>query len=370
MRKNTLFGVLIVSLCVLSLAVIYGCGSNATGGGGGISNRVGSYLYSGTQSPGDTWVWLISTETFSGSNETTGTWVTGTWVTLSSGFGKATIATSGGPDAPAAGEHAYFLEFPNTMLLVKPVNENDSRVMVCAAAATLEPNEGKYLFVNIPKEDWTFADAAFGTVEARNNGSGGWQFDVTSYLITGEWYSHEDPGPAYNFIFTNGVFTDESGSTDTKIFTTPSGVFFGDDGEGDGGFAGGSLEATTLSDVLNHVYKGVRFIYYPGADPTGETEAVTCTKIATMDALEANSYSNIDNNTMMGLGVIVSFDATSQDNGLRRGYVTDLNPLGGTEIIQTVVSKVGPASNRKYMIFGIGLDDRNRSFNFLLIQTD
>jgi hypothetical protein len=361
----------LVVLVVLSLAFIYGCGSNATGGGGGgssISNRPGTYSYSGTQSPGDVWSWTISTETFSGTNETMGLWVTGEWTTLSSGFGKATI--KGSNDPLAVGNHAYFLEFPDTMLLVKPDQDGDSRVMICAAAATLEPSEGKYLYVNIPKSGWDPSSPAYGTVEASKNG-GKWKFETTSYMVTGEFENQESPG-TYDFVFSNGKFTAEASVSSMEIFMTPSSVFMGDAGAGGGGFAGEKLETFTtaeFSSALNHTFKGVRFIYYPNSLPaTGETEAISCTKIVTngADALKANDYSNIETGTSLG-GVIITFEA-QQPTGFFKGYVKDINDQH-SEIIQCAVASIGPATNRKYAICGIGLDDRARPFNFLVIQT-
>jgi hypothetical protein len=178
MNKAHFYLIVFVLLLITAVSII-GCGSNSTGGGGGagVSNRAGIYSYSGTQSPGDAWTWTISTTEFSGSNEATGMWVTGEWTALSSGFGKATIISSN--YAPAINGHAYFLEVPNTMLLVKPDDNSDSRVMVCAASTTLEPTSpGTYLFVNIPKHNWQLSDPAYGTVEATKNGSNKWNFDL------------------------------------------------------------------------------------------------------------------------------------------------------------------------------------------------
>ena len=360
----------LLGLVILSLAFIYGCGSDATsGGGGGGATTHGTYSYHGTQSPGDVWSWTISAETFFGSNETTGMWLTGTWETLvNSGFGKAYISTAEGLNHPSAGDLAYFLEFPNTMLLVRPDNAGDSRVMVCAASASNPPDQDSYLFVNISKLSWEASDPAFGTVEATKSGSV-WNFDVTNYLITGE-FSSRDAGTV-DFVYSNGTFTDETGSVNTKIFMTPSSVFFGDSGTGNGGFAGAKLETFSTSEffaALNHTYKGVRFIHYPASSyNTGETEPITCTKHTTLDALIATSYSDIDTGATYP-GIMITFEA-QQPTGFRKGYVEDFGDHH-REIIQCAISSIGPSGNKKYMLYGIGLDNLNRSFNFLIIQTD
>ena len=93
------------ALVLLSLALINGCGSNASGGGGGGTS---GHTYYGTQSGGDAWKWIIRSDgTFSGTNETNGFWVTGTYVTLPSLFKKAHVVDSS--DNGAKGQYAYFL---------------------------------------------------------------------------------------------------------------------------------------------------------------------------------------------------------------------------------------------------------------------
>lgn len=374
MKNKYWFQALLLILCVACIAFIYGCGANPTSGGGGSSggNRAGTFVYSGTQSPGDVWSWIISTETFIGSNETTGMWVKGSWVTLVTGFGKATITSAEGPSAPPGdgSAHAYFLEFPNTMLLVKPDDDNDSRVMVCAAAATIEPNAGRYLFVNIPESGWDIGSPSYGTVEAINNSDGTFSFAVTNYTITNEVFSSNPPT---RFIWSNGSFTIEATGTDsTEVFMTPSGVFFGDSGPDRGGFAGASIESITTSElyatVFPHTFKGVRFIYYPGSS-TGETEPITCTKDSTRDALLASSYIDVETGTQPGPGVSITFEVSTVP-GFFTGYATQLNPSSpGTERFVSSVSQIGPASGKKYMLYGIGSTQDGRPWNFLLIQT-
>jgi hypothetical protein len=369
MKRSTLFQFFSLLICLATIAFIYGCGSAASSTSGTPvgGNRAGTFSYAGTQSPGDVWSWTISSETFIGSNETDGSWVTGEWTTLSTGFGKAHIINSNIP-AQIDG-YAYFLEFPNTMLLVRPDDASSSRVMVCAASATLEPGyPSHFLFVNLTKDNWqSSTDGAYGTVEATYTG-GKWHFDVTNYLITGEVESHVLPTD--NFAYLSGTFSNESGHA-TKIFLTPSNVFFGDMGPNDGGFAGASLESLSTSEfsaALNHTYKGVRFVHYPGAGGTAETEPITCSKHPTMEALLGNSYSNIETGTLMGGGVIITFEAT-QANGFKRAVAYDVGS-GQSELLQCSFSRIGPSDNKKYMFYGVGMDSWNRSFNFLIIQTD
>jgi hypothetical protein len=370
MNKKLLFPIFCLFLIVVSLLVINGCGSAASSGGGSsISNRTGTYTYSGTQSPGDSWLWTISTTEFSGSNETTGMWVTGEWTALSSGFGKATIINSN--HAPAINGHAYFLEFPNTLLLVKP-DEANSRLIVCAASATTEPGSGHWLYVNVPGSGWDDSSNAFGTVEATNT-AGHWNFNLTKYLITGECAGTQSTFPTWDFVYSNGTFTNESGGVSPKLVMTPSNVFIEDDGSGGGGSAGATLESYNSSDfasIIDHTYKGFRVEYDSSLD-SGETQAVTLSKMSGQNALRGFPYSDIDDGTLMPYGVKITFEASPQDsNGFVRGIVTDMSN-NYPEIVQCVVSRVGPSNNRRYMIFGIGLKfSTDQPFNFLMIQAD
>jgi hypothetical protein len=377
MNKKLLFPIFCLFLIVVSLLVINGCGSAATSGGSSGGNRSGTYSYSGTQAPGDVWTWTISTETFSGSNETTGFWITGEWTTLTTGFGKAHIKNSN--DSGAINEYAYFLEFPNTALIVKPANsDDDNRVMICAASATIEPDQGIYLYVHIPEDGWSLGSPAYGTVEAQEQGGVGtkWQFNTVDRLLSGEVGSVNVSG--YHFILTNGSFTNEQGSgvDPTKIFMTPSSMFTGDSGPGRGGLVGAPYMAITTTEmnstIMSHTFKGVRFIYYPAGpgSSTGETEPITCHKHSTLpNTLWASSYSNVETGTIPGLGVEITFEA-QQQSGFIKGYVLDEHDLH-TETLRTVVSKIGPAGNQKYCLFGFGFDfSKNVPFNFLLIQVD
>jgi hypothetical protein len=259
------------------------------------------------------------------------------------------------------------------MLLVKPVINGDERVMVCAAAATIEPSSGEFIFVNIPKNGWASSDAAFGTVEADN--SSGWTFDVTNFLITGEPRDNNSPSGTFVWSPATGTITDEGGADHTSIFMTPSGLFFGDSGPTKGGFVGVSYEGISISAIIPHQYRGIRFIYYPGTPSTGETEAVQCHQNGTSTTeLWAQSYDNINTgSTHQGAGsVTITFEASTVP-GFSRGYVHGFDEVGNhSEIIQCAVSRVGPDANGhlRYLLFGIGLDDSGRVFNFLFIQTD
>ena len=368
----------LLALVVLSLAFIYGCGAAPTSGGGGgsLSNRVGTYSYAGTQSPGDVWSWTISTETFTGSCESglqSGFWVTGEWNILASGFSKAHVINSS--DDGAKGSYAYFLEFPNTMLLVKPLSEggNNDKVIICAASTTLEPATGRYNFVNIPKRNWDTSASALGTVEVTNPGGpgGDWDFNVVNFLITGEPCSSSIES---DYTYSNGTFSKDG--SPLKIFMTPSFVFLGDNGPDQGGFGGASLEAIStseLSSIINHTFIGVRFLYYP-LTGTGETEPVKLVKKAGTDTVRGGGLNVETGDNLPNTGYVeITFEA-QQANGFIKANVASYNQYSvylGYQMFQGIISRIGPADNKKYMLFGIGYEyDSDRAFNFLAIQND
>jgi hypothetical protein len=359
-----------LALVVLSLAFIYGCGSAATSGGGSsgggvsiIANRSGSYEYSGTQSPGDMWTWTISTETFFGSDESNGFWVSGTWETLSNKFCKAFVGDSS--DTNAISKEAYFLEFPDTMLMIHPCDANNNHkdnIIICTAHSATPPSTGKYVYITTPWQGWTIGDTAYGSVDATLSGT--YSFNVTNYLLTGEPESNVTKS---GYIFTDGIGDNLNYPTDPKIFMTPSGVFMGDNGTS-GGFAGASVEAINIPDLSSHTYRGVRFVY-DAANGTNETRPVTAYPNGA-NKMIGREYSGgveggLDTNNYVG----ITFEAQNS-SGIIPMYITDYGagPVTfGTSIYKAVAATVG--SNNKYMLFGFGYENGEPT-NFLVMQVD
>ena len=359
MKLSIKFTLLIFCLFVLSVMLISGCGSNAAGGGGAsVSNRVGTYTYNGTQPHGDAWSWLISTETFIGSNETTGDWITGEWHALSSGFSKAKIIDS--DISGLIGESAYFLEFPNTMLLAKVVGPGN--IIVCSATATLEPQEGRYDWVSVPNDVWLATqDATYGTVEAYKS-AGLWNFDICPYLLDDTANSVINK---IGYTFEAGTFS--KGGSSFKVFMTPGGVFVGDNGLSLGGFAGAiSPESFNLSDAVNRTYLGMESLYFTGTG-TSDGFPVNARKHPTIsNALIGNGF--IQGQPEKGedpdYKVKITFEATAQP-GIFTAYQTDNSDY--TNVYKLIASKVG--NEDRYMLFGAG-EDEGQPSNIFLIQTN
>jgi hypothetical protein len=325
---------------------------------------VGTYEYAGTQSPGDMWTWTISTETFFGSDESNGFWVSGTWETLSNKFCKAFVGDSN--DTNAISKEAYFLEFPDTMLMIHPCDANSDHkdnIIICTAHSATPPTTGKYVYITIPWQGWTIGDTAYGSVDATGSGSGPWSFNVTNYLLTGE---PESNFPKSGYTFTDGIMDNGSYPSDPKIFMTPTGVFMGDSGTS-GGFAGASVEAINITDLSSKNYRGVRFVY-DTATGTNDTRPATGYPGGT-DQMIGKEYPNGVEGGLDSNYVAITFEA-QESSGIIPMYITDHGSGSvtfGTSLYKAVAAKVG--SSGKYMLFGFGYENGQPS-NFLVIQVD
>jgi len=373
----------LVALVILSLAVIYGCGANPTGGGGGgTSHAHGRYSYLGTQSPGDIWKWTIDTGTFSGTNETTGFWVTGTWEPLSSGFGKAFVSTSEGPGAVPVGSLVYFLEFPDTMLVVHPasIDETKANVIACAARSTDQPiADKKYVAVNMPRKSWKYdTDDAYGYVHLQANGDSPdlWDLGMVNFILDGSLPSTLWNATAESYadgVFSGGYKDSLAGScpprdvSNLNVFITPSKIYLGDYGPDEGGFVGvyipddytfDSIEAST------HEFKGLEFKYYADS-ATGETHPISLSS-ADPGTLNIHRYRNDD----VGSTPFSTTEATlalgtyESDTMIISSEMTD----GSTTPIKAVMARIGSA--RKYVYFGIGACPDGTPINLFIVQSD
>lgn len=352
------------ALVALSLAFIYGCGAAPTGGGGGTSG--GETTYFGTQSGGDTWKWVIGSSTFSGKNLDKDFSFSGTYETKPSGFRKAYISSVEGAGGPSVGDQAYFLEFPNTMLLVKPTHGNGgAKVIVCGAAASTAPTSDNYNFINIPKNNWDDTGGAFGTAESSFSGNS-YTFEVWNRKMNNTTDNHTVEG---GWVFENGYFSRPGVSK--KIFVAPSGIFCGDNGTGEGGFVGAVADHDNFPDldtaktaVIGKQFRGVLFKYNPVLD-SGETQTVGATGEAN-GTIHGGGFmgENIDTSAEADYTNQVTIELTGLTNGLASGTLDD---DGGKNTMHLMLAKIGS----KIMVFGISTNETGSApdtYNFLVIE--
>jgi hypothetical protein len=362
--KKQFYYFLLAALLMFTAAFIYGCGSSATGGGSSgsdIANRSGTYSYSGSQAPGDVWSWTISTETFLGSNETSGFWVTGEWTTLSSGFGKLHVTDSS--STSAIGKYAYFVEYPETALMVIPTSESNN-VIVCAAKVASKPSSSQnYVWVALPGYGWnTGVTAAYGTADATFGTPS--NFDALSYHYDDTYKDHG--ANTYNFSSATGKFT-PTGSGSEEIVMTPSGIIIGDNGAHQGGFIGVSIETFSSIEAANHEYRGVASTYYP-ATHTTECYFIAATKNTSING-SLTGYLYKDNAIESGtdLTKFVTFKFGSQTNGI---ISTEVSEATDAHILKSVFAKISSSTTQKNILFGININGSGLPENFLFIQTD
>jgi len=386
----------IFCLILTVLAFISGCGSNSTGGGGGggggISNRPGTYAYSGTQSPGDIWTWIISSETFFGTNETTGFWITGEWTILSSGFSKARIF--GSSVSEVVSQDAYFLEFPDTLLLVQPASTNETRenVITCAARSTDQPQgDKKYVAVNIPGKYWKVEPGnnwkdkmdAYGYVylNVRALDTDPWQLDMTNFILdgsipttgwdaTGETYLD---GRFSGGHITSSSYTSEVSAPDVSdltVFLTPSKIYLGDYGPDMGGFVGVYVDPINLFDSFEaaaHEFRGYEFKYFAESG-TGETHPIALSSNPSAPGtLKIRRYENDDVESSLSTSNEATFALGIQsiDTWIISSEMTDDK---GETPAKTGMAKVGSA--QKYVFFSVGAYPDGNPINLFIVQSD
>lgn len=329
---------------------ITGCGS---GSGGGLA---ASRAYLGTQAPGDVWSWTIGTDTFTATNETTGYTYSGTVSTLPTGFMKLVIDNTTDPGI-TTGQAAYALEMPGTALLVKPAGADTEPPIVAASLGANPPGPSvKFNFVTIPSTTWNPAnDEAFGYVDLTVTGNA-YDGPTKRYAVDGT------PLPDASAHLTGDagrmtLLNPPGGGTATAAMT-PSGVCAFDYGPGNGGVIGVKQPAQNVDTAVlaSESYRGFLI-------DQGKTQCIACSPNGD-GTLHGAGYANpsgVETGTSdNGSGVTVSF--TSQPNP---GEVTiHLTTTGGAESMAAAVNQIAG----KYMLFGFGLGQDGKGYNFLLVE--
>jgi|GEM_PF-1461349 len=360
----------IASLSVLvsiTLAVSFIAGCGVTTGGGGAGH--GTITYYGTQSPGDAWAWTIKSSTFIGTNETTGNTYWGDYIVLPSGFYKGTIvgATT---DEVSPDDVGYFMEIPNTALLVKPMGAegtDEDRVIICAAAAAAGPAGGNdYPYIRIPDQTWAPTGETSYGISTSNLAGGVYTFEVNSWDYAGDPVSVGQLAPDYTFA--DGKLTSPVSST--EIYMTPSGVFIGDEGEDLGGFAGGGKStdpSITVEVATGRNYRGVIF-HYNITTGSGSTDAIGAREYPSMPGvIQGWTFDDVDTQTGP-LTEWTTLEFTDFSDGFAFGTLRDTQGFSNT--FKMLISNVGTVSSPKYLIFGISIDGDGNPQNFLVIETD
>ncbi|OGB90596.1 hypothetical protein A2625_03540 [candidate division WOR-1 bacterium RIFCSPHIGHO2_01_FULL_53_15] len=345
-------------LAIFALSVVIfiaaGCSQPASTSSNVVATRTGTYSYLGTQSPGDVWSWTIGEGTFICTNETQGRYYGGSFTTYTSGFSKAVISATNDPDVPTDGSAtAYFLEYPNTMLLAMPTGSDN--VIVCAASAATAPSAGQYNFVQIPSPSWTSTSQSYGTAEASVSG-GLYTFNVNKYDLSGNLV---ETTVEAGYSFSNGRLT-KAGSG-LQIFMTPSGAFMGDNGPGSGGFAGAAKQTVSAIAIAAKEYRGVLFSYNVGTHHD-LIEAVGAEPISgSSNSLSGFIYDNVESGARQTNTVTLEI-GSQLGNGIVPGIMHYID--GTSDDFDMVVSTL----SGKYIILGIATNRHGQPQNFLVVE--
>jgi hypothetical protein len=345
----------LLAIALMAGVVIIGCAQQTSTDSNIITPRAGTYSYSGTQSPGDVWSWTITSSHILGTNETSAGnyYYGGNYTAYASGFNKAVITETNDTSVPTDGTFtAYFLEYPNTVLLVYPGGNN---IIVCAARAATAPPAGQYNYINIPWPGWTRAKHSYGTVEVTESG-GSYTFDVCKYDLDGNLVEVTQEA---GYGFSDGRLIRVG--RELQVFLTPSGAFLGDNGKDYGGFAGVINQSVDFSALAAKEFRGVLFSY----DVTSHhdlIEAIGAEPHPTLaHALSGFSFSDVEKNIRETGGVTLEFGAQA-GNGIISGTLTHRN--GTVDYFDLVAASVGG----KYIVFGIATDGSGRPQNFLVVE--
>ena len=327
------------------IAILCGCGTE--------NGTTTSRSYLGTQSPGDVWTWAITTNsvgsgTFSATNATTTYSYSGTVSTLPSKFLKLAITATTDPAITTLPAYAYAFEIPNTAVLVKPAG-NNARVIIASAQGTSPTTNGSYNWLTIPPPGWNSdTSIAYGVTSATLTGST-FDFAHNYYLLSG---SPASPATGFDngFSASNGKIT-KAGS-DMTIGMTPSGVFVGDSGPGNGGFAG--MKAPSTNVDLNSVlasgkeYRGVLYKY----DASGPDTLLVWGRRNLSGGLTGGPYTDVEAGTEDTAHQAVFTFSTQTTPGILNGTAT-MQVSGTTTNCTMLINQI----NGKYIVFGIFLSD-------------
>lgn len=336
-----------------------------------VSSRPGTYEYAGTMAPGDVWSWIISPETFWGSNETTGAYITGEWATLSNAYGRLYVI--GASTIDAVGKYAYFIEYPGTALIMVPVGESKNAI-VCAAKSDTHSGPSNYVWLKVPGTgEGSPADTAYGTAEAT------WvsdtaSFHVIDYNMSGS-FTHEGTG---SLTFNPSIGMLKDSLSPASMILTPSGIFIVDNGPGAGGAIGASLESFSSFEAAEHEYRGLVFQYWPSG--TSESGFIAATPGTIPGTMKGYTYTNNDPSSGANTSRYVAFSFITQEStgivsieSIDPAHYDSEHGWWSAEYrttIKSVFAKVGIGSSKKYIWFGRIVNWSGRPEIFMLMQTD
>lgn len=334
-----------VSLCLIAV-LLAGCSSST-------SPAPVSRQYYGTQSPGDAWSWTIGATSFDATNLTTGYTYSGDKTTLPSGFLKLVVTASSEPGItlPAT---AYALEYPNTVLLIKPAGP-DPLIVAVGLGACPAATQG-YNWVDVPHTGWDATTGeAYGTATIKPV-TGGDSITGNKYKLDGSAVASPLRERA---TCSNGQLTIAGGGS---AAVTPSRAIVLDNGAGQGGVVGLVAPGANV-DVAALAARSYRGVLFKKVSGTDDTEPVGADPTGTGD-LTGYCFADVETGAKCaGPGGTLGLAAATQAiPGILRFQLDDNGTLH--DFVAAVVQVGG-----KYLLFGISTNATSTEpYNVMLIE--
>jgi len=328
----------------------------------GVNDNSSTRTYIGTQTPGDVWSWELTTSggsgTFTAVNETLGYEYSGTVSTLPNRFLELIVTSSTEPGFTAPAE-AYALEYPDTVLLVKPAGSG-SDVIACVALGTCPTEDATYNWVDLLEEDWDVTtDEAYGVTTSSVSGSD-FTFTHTKYDLYGTELG--SPVTETGFSCSGGEIT--RAGDDLVIAITPSGVFVGDNGPGEGGIVGMQAPASNidLSDVLlsGREYRGITF--EDGSSSSDPTKPIWARPDGSGNLIGGEYEDPFEDGIEKTDHATITFGSQAS-----AGVVTATLTDSGSSTSKPMVFMINRIRS-KYFIYGASLGGDGHGANFLAIE--
>ena len=140
MRKVGILLSVLVPVGLASVFALQGCGTSNGAPSSTSSNRA----YNGS---GSDWTFSVNANsTWTGTESTTSSTVSGTYTTSAKGFQILTVTSATGTNAPSAGATAWAIEAPGVAYFVKPILSTESNIIVGLNSGTCPTATADYNF--------------------------------------------------------------------------------------------------------------------------------------------------------------------------------------------------------------------------------
>ncbi len=348
--KNNLS--LLISCGALAIGLAVGCTTSS----GTTASSVTSRTYAGA---GSDWRWTLSSDgTFSATEDDSSSSVSGTYTTTSTGFIKATVSSSSGAHAPAAGTVLAGVEIPGFATLWSPILDNETQIVGTIAGGTCPTSDftDNYLYMQFNSSIDLTDDSQreyFGTFTWTASSTSG--VPVSRYGFENNYESLSFSSPPVTGTCSSGILT----TTSFNAYLAPGAAFVkvtepASPTVGDGLVAMPAASLGSLS-AIDGEYAG--FIY----DANSATKIRPIKATASSGSLSVASVSTTDlvteNGAVTGTATLTAVDSPSA--GFIKGTV------GGAKVICMAAANV--LSSGKTAVYCLGQNPADHTKPYMIV---